>query len=222
MTSPKSAARSGSTLWIAGLVVVIVLGVIAVVVARGSNDGADVSEAVAAAQVRPVTVDEGSADPLATFPGNGEADPAIGATLPTISGTTLDGDPLTIGPDGGAKVVLFVAHWCPHCQAEVPRIVEHLAESPMPDDVELVTVSTGVEPGGSQYPPSAWLEDEGWDAPVLADSEEQAAAAAFGLRFFPYFIAVDAEGTVVQRTTGEISMEQFDQLVEAAQSGTAA
>ena len=61
---------------------------------------------------------------------DGEDDAAIGQTIPTVSGKTLDGDAITIGPDGGAKVIVFVAHWCPHCQAEVPEIVSHLKDTP--------------------------------------------------------------------------------------------
>ena len=41
---------------------------------------------------------------------------------PPSPASDFDGDDITIGADDGtAKVILFVAHWCPHCQAEVPR-----------------------------------------------------------------------------------------------------
>ena len=144
----------------------------------------------------------------------------MGATIPTVTGTSFDGDEITIAPDGTAKVVLFVAHWCPHCQREVPMLKAHLDDVPMPDDVQLITVSTSVEPSADNYPPQSWLEGEGWDGETLADSTEAGAAAAFGIGGFPYFVVTDASGQVVARTSGEITMDQFDQLVDLA-AGTA-
>ena len=32
---------------------------------------------------------------------------------------SFDGTPVEIAPDGKAKLVVFLAHWCPHCRAEV-------------------------------------------------------------------------------------------------------
>lgn len=56
---------------------------------------------------------------------------------------------------------------------------------------------------------------------MLADSEATAAARSLGLTSFPYFVAVRADGTVAERAAGEITDEQFDQLVDAAASGAA-
>lgn len=148
-------------------------------------------------------------------------DPAEGATIPEASGTTLEGEPMTIGPDSGrAQVIVFVAHWCPHCQAEVPRIVEHLASSPLPDDVDVVGVSTSVKPAAPNFPPDEWLAREQWTFPTLADDDDSTAASKFGLTSFPYFVAVDADGKVVVRGSGELTMAEFDAVVEAARSGT--
>lgn len=220
MTNPAKASSRGPLIWYVGLGLVVLLGIVAVIAARGSGDD-DVSDEVVAAQTSEVVIDDGSADPLAPFDRAAESDAALGATIPSVSGTSLDGEPMTVGPDDGtAKVILFLAHWCPHCQAEVPRIVDHLADTPMPDDVELLAVSTSVVADRENYPPSTWLDDEGWTGPVLADSEQGLAGEVFGLSVFPYFVAVDAEGQVVGRTSGEIPMEQFDELVQAAQSGT--
>lgn len=96
-------------------------------------------------------------------------------------------------------------------------LAEHLAENPLPDDVELITVSTSVEPSGGNYPPEAWLDREGWEAPTIADDEDSTIAATFGLSAFPYFVAVDADGKVVARATGELTADQFDAVVAQAQ-----
>ncbi|MCB0972856.1 MAG: hypothetical protein KDA97_15220, partial [Acidimicrobiales bacterium] len=61
-----------------------------------------------------------------------------------------------------------------------------------------------------------WLADEGWEGETLADSAQSQAAAAFGIGGFPYFVVTDDTGTVVARTSGEITMDQFDDLVAAA------
>jgi cytochrome c biogenesis protein CcmG/thiol:disulfide interchange protein DsbE len=240
MTSPARPANRGPMVWYVGLGLIVVLGIVAVIVAGGSGDH-DVSTEVATRQTGEVevggsttteataTTDPGtgtsqqnrpaSAAALPTYDPAAPTDPAVGRTIPTVSGTTLDGEPISIGPDGSAKVILFVAHWCPHCQKEVPRIEAHLRDTPMPDDVELLTVSTAVAPERGNYPPSEWLDEEGWTAPVLADSAEGAAARAYGLSSFPYFVVVDAEGQVVVRASGELSVEAFDQLVDAARTG---
>jgi cytochrome c biogenesis protein CcmG, thiol:disulfide interchange protein DsbE len=118
--------------------------------------------------------------------------------------------------DGKPKIMLFVAHWCPHCQVEIPRLAGWLPDHPLPGDVEVVTVSTGVEANRPNYPPSTWLEREGWTYPTLADSATGDAAKAYGLSAFPYFVAVDKGGRVVARDTGELSTGQFSDLVDLA------
>lgn len=217
MTTATKANGRGSTIWIAGLVLVVIAGIIAVAAARSSNKEGNAE--VDAAQTAPVEV---SGDALAPMPeAAGEADPAVGATIPSVSGTSFDGTPVKIDPtDGKAKVVVFAAHWCPHCQRELPIIADHLVRSPLADDVELIAVSTSVAEERGNYPPSSWLEDINWKTPVLADSDSGEAAKAFALPGFPYFVAVDADGKVVARTSGEIPTEEFDALVEAARSGT--
>jgi hypothetical protein len=45
----------------------------------------------------------------------GAQDPAVGITAPTVIGEDLEGSPLTIGPDERAKIIVMLAHWCPHC-----------------------------------------------------------------------------------------------------------
>ena len=68
-----------------------------------------------------------------------------GNTIPTLSGKTRDGKPITIQADGTAKVIMFVAHWCPHCQREVPLVAKHLESTPMPEGVKWLTWSTNVD-----------------------------------------------------------------------------
>ena len=89
-------------------------------------------------------------------------------------------------------MVIFAAHWCPHCQREIPIIQDWVDGGGLPDDVDIVTVSTGIEPTAPNYPPEAWFEREGWTAPVIVD-ETGSVAQAYGLASYPYFVILDGE-----------------------------
>lgn len=134
-------------------------------------------------------------------------DPAIGSAAPTLTGRGFDGKPVTVGGPGTPRVVLFVAHWCPHCQAEVPRIVK-LAKQGKLDGVEVDTVTTGTSPDAPNYPPSKWLAREKWPfTKVLNDDAKQRAMRAYGGPAYPYFVLLDAQGKVVGRASGELAPE---------------
>jgi cytochrome c biogenesis protein CcmG, thiol:disulfide interchange protein DsbE len=157
----------------------------------------------------PVTV---AGTDLPAFDGDA-ADPAVGTPMPTLEGTALDGSPLTIPSAGRPTMIVFLAHWCPHCQAEVPVIQDWVDGGGLPAGVDLVSVSTAVDPARPNYPPSEWLAREGWTAPVLVDGDE-AALAAGGVSAFPFFVAVDADGNVVLRTSGELTESQLSDVAD--------
>jgi thiol-disulfide isomerase/thioredoxin len=208
---PPAGGKRPPWLWVGLGVVVLALAVVAVAGSRGP-DPATKAEEAGLEQIRPVQV---SGPALPQFTGEGD-DPAVGKTAPELRGASFDGTPVAI-THGRPTLVVFLAHWCPHCQREVPVITKHLRSHPMPEGVDLVAVATATSASQPNYPPSAWLEREGWKAPTLVDSSEGTAADAFGLRSFPYFVALDAGGKVVGRTSGEIPTAQFDLLVKMAQ-----
>ncbi|HET9611925.1 MAG TPA: TlpA disulfide reductase family protein [Acidimicrobiales bacterium] len=199
---------------VAGIVVAVVLAalVAALVAGSGSDDDTETSDPsggtpAAVADDTPATV---AGTPLPALPDDGP-DPAVGAAMPTLSGTALDGEPVTIPADGRPTMIVYLAHWCPHCQAEVPVVQRWVDEGRLPDGVDLVAVSTAADERRPNYPPAAWLEREGWTARVLVDGDD-AAATASGVSAFPFFVAVDGGGTVVARTSGELTPEQLDAL----------
>ena len=198
-------------LWIALGVVAAVAAAVAVLASDG-DDGATTPAGVE--ETRSVEV---TGTPLSAFEGG--ADLSLGQAIPEVQGASFDGTPVRIAGEGQPMVIAFLAHWCPHCQREVPLLTGYLETNPLPDAVEVITVSTSTSPDRPNYPPSAWLAREGWPGPVLADSADGAAAQAFGLTSFPYFVAVNAAGEVVARTSGEISSSQFAELVELASVG---
>jgi thiol-disulfide isomerase/thioredoxin len=116
---------------------------------------------------------------------------------------------------------MVVAHWCSHCQAEVPRVQKWLDASGMPADVDLVTVATSNDPARGNFPAADWLRREKWSVPTIVDDKQNQAGNAFGVSGFPYFVVTDAQGKVVYRTSGEITEDQWNALLEAARSGKA-
>ena len=126
---------------------------------------------------------------------------------------------IEIQPDDGTiRLIGFFAHWCPHCQREVPRVAQWLNENGLPNGVEVVAISTSVREGTPNYPPSEWFEAENWPTQVLVDSPEKTIAEAYGLTGFPFWVLVDGEGVVVHRSSGELTEEQFSYLVYLAGS----
>jgi thiol-disulfide isomerase/thioredoxin len=146
-------------------------------------------------------------------------DPEIGKTAPLVAGEGFDGQKVAVGgPAAKPRIVVFVAHWCPHCQREVPLIVK-LAKHGKFDGVAVDTVATGTNRDYPNYPPSKWLAREKWPfANVLADSADTVALQAYGGTGFPFFVFLDAEGKVVARASGELPPK----LIKAAAKKLAA
>lgn len=145
----------------------------------------------------------------------GSEDPAVGLAIPAVESTNFDGDAVSLGPDSGAGGVVFLAHWCSHCRAEVPDVQEWLDGGAEPA-APLYSVATGINPNQANYPPWAWLEREGWTQPVLADDAGQSIMRAFGGSSFPYWVFFDDDGTVVARVAGRIGVDTLDGLLSLA------
>jgi cytochrome c biogenesis protein CcmG, thiol:disulfide interchange protein DsbE len=184
---------------------VLVALVVALAAGGGNGDEAGTDGGNDPATSGTVTV---SGTPLPQF-GDPASDPAVGMTLPTLEGNDQSGAPMTIGAGGRPTMIMFVAHWCPHCQREVPVVQQWVDDGRLPEGVDLVSVSTAIDPNRPNYPPDAWLADEGWTAPVLVDADNSAAQAV-GLSAYPFFVAIDGDGTVVLRATGELTTDQLD------------
>jgi thiol-disulfide isomerase/thioredoxin len=205
--------RNRAILWGGLAVVVVIAVVVAVVAGSGGNDTASATKWETAA----VKV---TGTPLPDYDATKATDPGVGETIPTLTGKSVfDGTPVTIGPgDGQPQAVVFVAHWCPHCQAEVPRIVS-LAKDGVFDGVKVSAVATGTNEAADNYPPSAWLKREDWPFPVMADTPDGTAGQAYGLTGYPYFVLVNADGTVAARGTGEIPPDQIKADIAALKAG---
>ena len=124
-------------------------------------------------QTQPVKV---TGTPLPEF-GSDTPDPAIGSVAPTLIGSAFDESPIAVKP-GRPTLVIFLAHWCPHCQREVPLLTQWQKSGGVPDGVDVIGVATGVDKSAPNYPPSQWLANERFPFPVMADSDTSAAASA--------------------------------------------
>ncbi len=118
--------------------------------------------------------------------------------------------------------MVFLAHWCPHCQVEAPRITEHLGGN-LPDGVDLIGVATATDPTQGNYPPSDWLLNAvDWPFDVVVDSPTNQLAQAYGVQAYPAFVVVGGDGNVVARGSGELTTDSLDQLVQAAEDASGA
>ncbi len=241
--------RTRTPLVIGIVVAIVVIVAVTVLLATGGDDDAETSSTTVApgatpstpadasagdggestttipevlvGEVFPVTVD-GTPLPLFESP---DDDPAVGATPPTLTGQDFDGEQVVIGPgEASPTLVVFLAHWCPHCNAEVPRLIELHDDGRIPENLRVVAVSTGVAPDRPNVPPSEWLVDMGWPDEVMADGSDFArgvfvGADAYGLSSFPYTVMIGSDGTVVDRWAGESGV---DELAERIAAGAAA
>lgn len=216
---PVANAKQGSTpKWVLPVVIagVAILGVIVMVttIVGGSKSSSNNANKAVIEVADVVSVDGAALPPL---PDKG-ADPAVGQVAPTLNGVTFNGSAVSI-PGKGPAIIAFVAHWCPHCQREVPLMVKLRQSGNWPSNVALSGVSTAVAAERGNYPPSAWLQSVGWDAPVLVDTKDGTASNAYGLSGFPFLTWIDANGKVVLRTAGEIPEATLTRMVQELSKG---
>ena len=220
--SPKSAPAKKKL-----PIVPIVIGVVAVAAVAaiaftmlGSDDKVDPTKDGESA---PVTV---TGDPLPPFTTEAHND-SPGGAAPVLHGKNFAGEDVTIPADNGkAKAIFFVAHWCPHCQREIPNLASWLENNELPDNVEIAFVSTLVTQNGTtaNYPPSKWLADNGFaDYPTIADTKDSTPAyEAYGAGGLPFIVFLDADNNVLLRTEGELGdADVYTDIFDALSKGEA-
>lgn len=143
-----------------------------------------------------------------------DADPARGLAAPVLVGLGFDGQPVRIDAAAdGPTMVVFLAHWCPHCNAEVPRLNELRDAGRFPEGLDIVAVATGSDPQRPNFPPGEWLADKDWTWPAMVDGVDATgpwvAARAFGVDGFPFITLVGADGNVAARWSGESEPDEI-------------
>lgn len=240
----KGSGRSGpSPVIIVGAVVAAVLlaAVVAIIAAggggsdSGSSSGDRVQNApvapgllderipdVLAREVRPLEID---GDPLPPYV-SGVDDPAIGMRPPTIFGEAPDGTGHTVSGDlADPTLLVFLAHWCPACNEELPVYAELASSGLLPENLNVYAVLTSITPGRPGFPPAQWLADGGWqfdtivDMPDMDRGGEFVASSFYGLTATPFSVLID-DGVVIDRWSGVATPAEILQRVSVV-GGTA-
>ena len=166
-------------------------------------------------------------DVLPPFEASAASDPAVGMPAPTVSGFDYEGNEIRIDPAEGPHLVVFVAHWCPHCADTIPNVMEWMADGTIPAWLPVTLVSTAESPSGANNPPERWLQEHGWTGRVLRDSNDADGAAgqvgvAYGATGWPYFVVIGTDGNVLARAAdGELNRADIEPLIERVLSRSA-
>ncbi len=140
-------------------------------------------------------------------------DDAVGTLSPDLVANSLgSGRPVSLAA-GSARVLVFLSHWCDGCNADLRAVNARLADRPLPPNTEVVVVSTLLDEGEANFPPSDWFSRERFRAPVLVDDETATLLAAFGFTEVPAAVAIDASGVVVARHSGPIGAEGLAEML---------
>jgi thiol-disulfide isomerase/thioredoxin len=218
----KKKASSGDsmrTILYVVLVVVGIAGAVALGTSGGSSDTTTDTVVTVPGGVQPAEYQKVSSTGgmLAPLPESG-ADTETGKSVAVLKGYDLQGRPVTIDPagEGKATMVVFLAHWCPHCNREIPVLNKWRESGEVPTGLRVVGITTGSKADQANWPPSKWMTAMKWPFEVMADSEAQEAAAAYGVAGYPFIAFVGANGKITARTSGEIPVEQLQIYANAA------
>ena len=150
---------------------------------------------------------------------------SVGVAAPILTGFNFDGVTMVIdAATDGPTMVVFLAHWCSHCNAEVPVLIDWNTLGGVPDNLNVIGVATAIDPSQPNYPPADWFEAKRWPWPVLVDTkvsnnhEAGLVAQAFGASAWPYMVIIGEDGLVKLRISGEHSAAELSQMVDAALS----
>jgi len=208
MNSKKES--SNKSVWLIGsIAAAIAIAAIVAVATQSSSD--DVVTGVE--EFNSVEV---AGDPLPQY-SDSASDTAIGMTAPILTGKGFTGNTIVTGP-GAPTLLVFLAHWCPHCQREVPLLVQWNRDGLVPSGLDVIAIATSTDPASPNFPPSEWLAREEFPPlwPVMTDSGEKTAANAMGVSGFPFFVLLDSSGKVALRISGEIEMPVLTEQINKA------
>lgn len=206
--SKKNQSNKSLIYWIGGGAVGLALIVWMAVAISGESALAD---EIAFGEV---TV-EGPALPFLADPQAG--DPALGLTAPAVSGADWNDVPVSIEQDGRPKIIMFLAHWCPHCQAEVPVVQNWIDAGGLGTDVDMYSITVLSNRLRGNWPPQQWLEDEGWTVPVIMDDAESSVVQAYGMVGTPFYVVLDGNNVNLGRFSGQVGVGGLAAMVDLAE-----
>ena len=113
-------------------------------------------------------------------------------------------------------MIVLLAHWCPHCNAEIPRLNEWRDSGEIPDGLNIVGVSTGCRPDAPTSRRTSGSSTRTGSGRCSPTTTHGTAMAAYGGTSYPTMVLVDGNGDVFRRLSGEVPIDEIDQLVEVA------
>lgn len=176
-----------------------VLAVVLVVGAVALSGGGDAPAGTSPAPAGEVAIDRAPGPQL-----------QIGDTIPAFTAPMLGGGTMRWDDYLGTPTVLSIwAPWCPHCQAELPRLAAGVDAQP---DVQMVSVvsAIGQQPGPT---PEEYMASQSLTFPVGIDDANSTILQGMGVQSFPTTYYVDPNGTVVNVTVGEVPDDQLSQIL---------
>ena len=151
-------------------------------------------------------------DSLPQYAGENDDNIALGLSAPTFSAPDQNSEIFNLEKNGNSKALLFLAHWCPHCQREVPVVQSFIDSNGVPPGIEVIAVATSIDRGRDNYPPQEWLEREGWSEIQIYDLDREI-GEAYGLNAFPYWVFLDKDLNVIARRTGNLPEDMVGALL---------
>ena len=162
----------------------------------------------ASAAVAP-TAPDGSLPPFE----QGQPDAALGIALGDVTGPEYYSETdVTIDPaDGTTRAWLVWAHWCPHCQRELPPLSEwYEANAANYPNVELVSISTSIDDSRGN-PLVPYLDELQLTFPAIVDADLML-AEQLGANAFPFWVFTGPDGTTLLRVAGFLELEQVEEI----------
>ena len=227
--APTGSGTPAALRWwiLGGLVALVVVAAIVAFVAAGGDDGDSEEAGSGGSSAAPASTEGGSSTEGAEVTVEGEtlprfedpdSDPAVGMAAPVLTGPEVHGNgTVTIEAAGRPVMIAVFAHWCPHCQAELPVVSQVLADGGF-EGIDVYGLSTAEDESQDNWPPADWFDEQGFTAPVVADDAQSTLFSALGLTSFPSWVVLDGNGDVVLRLTGELSEEELLTLADAARA----
>ena len=151
-------------------------------------------------------------DSLPQYAGENDDNVALGLAAPTFSAPDQNSEIFQLEKNGNSKALLFLAHWCPHCQREVPVVQRFIDSNGVPPGIDVIAVATSIDRGRDNYPPQEWLQREGWSETQIYDLDREI-GEAYGLNAFPYWVFLDKDLNVIARRTGNLPEDMVGALL---------
>ena len=133
----------------------------------------------------------------------------LGLFLPGFTANTVDGGSVTVGgQEDQAKMLVFFATWCPHCQNEAPVMSELESQY---DGLRPVMIGMDVEDNPGKV--RDFVEDYDTSSPAVY---EPSLGQKYGVSGHPAAYASDGSAEEVGAHTGEAPREVYEGWIEEA------